>query len=498
MTPPVSAWGTKALVSDLPNGAQYRILAAEDDTSVSQDGSPVSRLAAGKFHFTGTLSGNHVFEADKPILVAAFMEGGGGMGDPAMGSLVPPEQFLNRYTFSTIGGGLFSRHHLQVIVDNTETGTITLDGSPIGAGKFVAIGGTGYSVATIPLPEGSHNTASNLGHGIFVIGLANFNSYLYPGGTQLGGIIIGNDTPVAANVSVGGTPVVNSALTVSYTYSDTEGDLEGASSFQWLVASDAVGTHKVAIPDATNKSYRPTVTDFNKYITVEVTPVAQTGTTVGTPVEASFVGPVVDNDGDGIPSDTDNCPADANADQANNDGDALGDVCDTDDDNDGVKDGADNCPLVVNADQTDTDGDGAGDACDTDDDNDGVKDGADNCPLVINADQTDTDGDGAGDACDTDDDNDGVKDGADNCPLVVNAKQTDTDGDGAGDACDTDDDNDAVKDGADNCPLVVNAKQTDTDGDGAGDACDTDDDNDAVKDGADNCPLVANAKQTDT
>jgi hypothetical protein len=298
LAPPVSAWGIIALFSDLPNGVQYRILAAEDGTTVSQDGSPIaSTLAAGHFHSTGTLSGNHVFEADKPILVTAFMEGSSNnFGDPAMGNVVPPEQFLNRYTFATIGGELFSEHHLQVTVNNTETDTITLDGSPIGASNFTAIKGTDYSIATISLPEGSHNTVSNLGHGIFVIGLAERNSYLYPGGIQLEGIIVANNTPVAANVNIGGTPVVNSALTVNYTYSDTENDLEGVSSFQWLVASDAVGTNKVAISGATNNTYTPTTSDLNKYITVEVTPVAQTGMTVGTLVEASFVGPVVEDD----------------------------------------------------------------------------------------------------------------------------------------------------------------------------------------------------------
>ena len=53
----------------------------------------------------------------------------------------------------------------------------------------------------------------------------------------------------------------------------------------------------------------------------------------------------VDGDGDGVPDNVDNCPADANADQANADGDEEGDVCDADDDNDGVPDGADACPT---------------------------------------------------------------------------------------------------------------------------------------------------------
>jgi hypothetical protein len=70
----------------------------------------------------------------------------------------------------------------------------------------------------------------------------------------------------------------------------------------------------------------------------------------------------------------------ANADQANNEGDSLGDVCDPDDDNDGVADATDNCPLVPNTSQTDANGDGRGDACDPDNDSDGVPNSSDLCP----------------------------------------------------------------------------------------------------------------------
>lgn len=52
-----------------------------------------------------------------------------------------------------------------------------------------------------------------------------------------------------------------------------------------------------------------------------------------------------------------------------------------DSDDDGQADGFDNCPDVVNGDQADTDGDGLGDACDDDDDDDGIPDDEDPCPL---------------------------------------------------------------------------------------------------------------------
>ena len=62
----------------------------------------------------------------------------------------------------------------------------------------------------------------------------------------------------------------------------------------------------------------------------------------------------------------------------------------------------DNCPDVSNADQADRDGDGIGDVCDDDRDGDGVSNAEDNCPDVSNADQADMDGDNIGDVCDDD------------------------------------------------------------------------------------------------
>jgi hypothetical protein len=112
----------------------------------------------------------------------------------------------------------------------------------------------------------------------------------------------------------------------------------------------------------------------------------------------------VDGDGDGFgdpnhPENncaTDNCPSIVNSDQADSDGDGIGNACD-------------NCVSLNNPDQIDTDGDGVGDLCD-------------NCPAMTNVGQADSDGDGKGDLCD-------------NCPSVPNAGQEDADHNEVGDAC---------------------------------------------------------------
>ncbi len=106
-----------------------------------------------------------------------------------------------------------------------------------------------------------------------------------------------------------------------------------------------------------------------------------------------------DLDGDGVLNGVDICPQVANADQADSDGNGIGDVC-QDTDKDSILDTNDNCPTNSNITQADSNGNGIGDACE-DTDGDGIVDGEDNCITISNPDQKDTNGNGIGDVCDT-------------------------------------------------------------------------------------------------
>ena len=129
----------------------------------------------------------------------------------------------------------------------------------------------------------------------------------------------------------------------------------------------------------------------NTTTTIPVTTTTAVTTTVPTttttiPATTTTV-TVIDSDGDGVPDNIDNCPNKPNGPLLSTclpGSDKAGETCHSD------PDCVNGCSTngTCGVDQADSDGDGVGDVCD-------------NCPTVCNTQQLDADGDGIGDVCDT-------------------------------------------------------------------------------------------------
>ncbi len=103
---------------------------------------------------------------------------------------------------------------------------------------------------------------------------------------EVGPILLSNDPPVATDLSISGSPEVGEVLTGNYTYSDVDGDLEGASTFRWLRDGIPIGS-------ATAQTYTLQLEDEASNISFEVLPVALSGDSPGSPSQSSAVGPVL-------------------------------------------------------------------------------------------------------------------------------------------------------------------------------------------------------------
>ncbi len=77
--------------------------------------------------------------------------------------------------------------------------------------------------------------------------------------------------PVASDLNVAGYPSAGALIIAIYTYSDNEGDLEGATIVQWF-------RNGVAVEEVTGREYTVGPKDKDAKLHFEITPVAQTGT----------------------------------------------------------------------------------------------------------------------------------------------------------------------------------------------------------------------------
>jgi len=204
---------------------------------------------------------------------------------------------------------------------------------------------------------------------------------------------------------------------------------------------------------------------------------------VGVPLARGIVGVgfyygggAADDDGDGIPDTSDQCPTDAE----DKDGVADEDGCaEIDFDRDNIPDDVDKCPLEPETENQFEDDDGCPDQV-SDQDGDGFFDAQDKCPTLPGK-MRRKDALGCPDV-----DGDGVPDDRDQCLDGPNAKE-DADGFQDLDGClDPDNDDDGVPDAMDECGNFAETKNGYQDEDGCPDVGE-DADEDGIPDDEDDC-----------
>jgi uncharacterized repeat protein (TIGR01451 family) len=218
--PPTATWGKSFVTEPLATrtrGDTFRILASQDNTQVSIDGTVVATLNRGEIH-QQLIAEASVITADKPVLVAQYSNGSsfdGVTSDPFM-MLVPPfEQFLASYTVTTPATG-FATNFINLVVPNGAVGSVKLDGSPILASNFTQIGSSGFSGAQIAVSAGSHTVDGPQPFGVFVYGFDSYDSYGYPGGLSLAPVARVTKvtlTPETATNQVGSEHCVDALVT---------------------------------------------------------------------------------------------------------------------------------------------------------------------------------------------------------------------------------------------------------------------------------------------
>ncbi len=194
--PPLSALGRVHVVAaplipsggPVPKDQMVRITAAEDGTSLeyepAQPGAPAEIALAGEYVELGPLNDDFVITSSAPVVVTQYMLGqtaGGNVGDPALLSRAPVEQFRTEYQLHAA-----PEYDISYVSVVAPVGAeVTLDGALLQ--PFEAIGDSGYAVARTPLQmalDGQHYVSSDSPFGVDVYGYGQYATYWFSGGQR--------------------------------------------------------------------------------------------------------------------------------------------------------------------------------------------------------------------------------------------------------------------------------------------------------------------------
>ncbi|MBK8498325.1 MAG: gliding motility-associated C-terminal domain-containing protein [Flavobacteriales bacterium] len=203
---PITAWGTRYFTAPVfgVTSSAYRIMAHQDNTSVSIAGAAPIILNAGQLH---QVSGTNVpvcIQANLPVSVVQVLEGYScaGNGDPSLVLLSPDDRVSTRASFHTPFSQQSMQHSASVVMPTAAVGQLTLDGVTVSPALFTPFAGCNErSHAKIPVSQGVHRLQAAAGFQAYMFGVAYGESY---GASvhDIGAPYVQNDSTVC-----GATPV---------------------------------------------------------------------------------------------------------------------------------------------------------------------------------------------------------------------------------------------------------------------------------------------------
>lgn len=178
---------------------------------------------------------------------------------------------------------------MEITMTDADPWTILADDVAVGIDSIRSGSDSIYFELTTAITEGQVITIAYDGTG----SIASFNGMpLAAFGPTPVENIVGAEVPVASDVAITGILNEGETLTGTYTFTDPDGDLEGASEYQWYEATDASGTGALKILGEISETYTVTAGMLGKFVAFEVTPVSATGGAeylVGAPAMSDYV-----------------------------------------------------------------------------------------------------------------------------------------------------------------------------------------------------------------
>ena len=230
---PTQAWGKRYLTAPTSRSTaanqfmtnSYKVLVKDPATVVKRNGTVLTGLQQNSFYFfeSGTAD---LIDADKPVMVAQFMTGGGcmggGVGDPEMMYISPLEQGIKRIGFYRNTREAIIVNYLTLIIPNNGVPSLRIDGSAAFDHSYPHPQLPGYTVVVkrwSPSAQSQAIVSSDSAFTAITYGLGSVESYGYNAGTlinNLGAIssiqnVLDPATPQHAYSCIG-APVKISAL----------------------------------------------------------------------------------------------------------------------------------------------------------------------------------------------------------------------------------------------------------------------------------------------